>query len=603
MKKQIFLPVIGSGEQDRPLKNSVGVDTSMTWVGKKTPSDFGDGQAWFSDVGLSGELGLSDGSNWYITDIYGTVLPSAGIPVLNTSPTPTVEVSGTLTSHASTATSISGYGALYKADKDTKISHIRIRRLAQTTAVNSDFWQTITVNVRSAKNGTLYASGQFSCTPYATSYNDVTVELRIGGSPITLYYDTLGDKYWIEYVAINRDGGRAPLGFSNTTVPHPDQLLPGTGENSAYQRKSDAAWVLTGGSHTYYFAVEPCFYSIKAIVPARSNISNDLPLVNIYAVVGRECNVYFDGLCKDNYKNYEWGVSSSIGTLQNNRLTVTPVAAATTALTISVKDRATGATIASSAVSILSAAAAAAKTKTILLIGDSTTANGEVVTELNVLDAADANTSFTFIGTKGAGANLHEGVAGWTTTSATTAGSPFFVGGIIDFTAYMAANGYASVDLVIINLGINDVFSSTTDAGAETASDTAVNNLGKLVTSIQKFNSNCHVAIALTSPPCYNQDGYGKNYGATSTLARNKRNIIILYNRLIAAFNGKTASKLWLLPYNVSLDTENNMIVETVAVNSRNATTTVKQANGVHPAATGYLQIADAAFAFIKNLP
>lgn len=61
MKKQIFVPVIGSGEQDIPVKSSIGIDTSMTWATKKAPDDAGIGQFWFSDIR---EIYYSDGVSW-----------------------------------------------------------------------------------------------------------------------------------------------------------------------------------------------------------------------------------------------------------------------------------------------------------------------------------------------------------------------------------------------------------------------------------------------------------------------------------------------------------------------------------------------------------
>jgi hypothetical protein len=49
MKKQIYPPVIGSGQQDVPVKMSIGIDTSMTWANKLTPQNYGIGSVIFSD--------------------------------------------------------------------------------------------------------------------------------------------------------------------------------------------------------------------------------------------------------------------------------------------------------------------------------------------------------------------------------------------------------------------------------------------------------------------------------------------------------------------------------------------------------------------------
>ncbi|MFA6060728.1 MAG: SGNH/GDSL hydrolase family protein [Taibaiella sp.] len=558
-----------------------------------TASVFGDGKWTVNGV----DEYLSNGTAWTSTPI-----ALADPVVLNSVPLAVIPVSGTLSSKGNTNLLISGYGATFSTTEDLKFSHINIKKLAQTTAAGTDFWQTITVNVRATdKNGAIVASGTFSTTPYAATYSDALVELWSGGLPKTLTVDDLGATYWVEYVATNRDGGRAPVGFSDTTVAPSNQLLPAVGNNTGYQLKANGTWSITAGFDKYYFAIEPFYYSATEETPTAKQISSELFLPPIYAVVGRECNVYFDGLTSISFDKLGWDVTCAIGTHQNERFTVTPAtASASTALTISAIDPATLDVVATKAGTIQVAAAAAAGTLTCLFIGDSTTANGEVVTEVNVLATADADLAITMLGTKGTGANIHEGIAGWTSTLFTTTGSPFFVGGKIDFAGYMTANSYAGVDRVIINLGINDVFSATTDDAAKVSADTCINNIGKLITSIQSYSSTCHIGLAITTPPSINQDAFGKSYDSGQTYYRYKRNLSILYSKLLAKFSGKTASKLWLLPYNVSLDTVNNMIVETVAVNSRNSATVVRQANGVHPAASGYLQIADAAYAWIK---
>ena len=428
------------------------------------------------------------------------------------------------------------------------------------------------------------------------------IELWSGGVQKTVTDADLGTTYFIEYIATNRDGGRAPIGFSNTTIPPTNQVLPGNG-NVWYQLKSNGTWTKTigAGSSTYYLAVEPFFYSSSTIIPSQASYINELLLPPVYAVVGRECNVYFDGLTQAKHNDLAWDVTCAIGTQQDERFTVVPTTASTsTALTITAQDKSTLTSVATKTGTIQVAAATAAGTLTCLFIGDSTTASGEVVTEVNVLDTADANIALTMIGTQGSGANLHEGHAGWSATTFTTTGSPFFIGGKIDFAAYMTANAYTSVDRVAINLGINDMFAATTDAEAKIAADTCIDNIGKLITSIHRYNANCIIGVALTSPPSISQDAFGKNYASGQTYYRFKRNLTILYSKMLAKFSGLTASKVWLLPYNISLDTENNMISEVVTVNSRNSLQVIRQVNGVHPGQSGYLQIADTAYAWIK---
>jgi hypothetical protein len=178
-----------------------------------------------------------DGISWLDSGI-----SAIGAQVIKTTPIAAIPVTGTLACAASTVTTISGWGGKFTARTDLSFSHVKIRRLAQTTAAESDYWQTITVNVRSTdKDGAIVASGSFSATPYATSFNDVLVELWSAGIPKTLTKADLGDTYWVEYAATNRDGGRSPLGFSDTTVAPTNQVLPALGTNTGYQLKSNGA--------------------------------------------------------------------------------------------------------------------------------------------------------------------------------------------------------------------------------------------------------------------------------------------------------------------------------------------------------------------------
>ena len=55
-----------------------------------------------------------------------------------------------------------------------------------------------------------------------------------------------------------------------------------------------------------------------------------------------------------------------------------------------------------------------------------------------------------------------------------------------------------------------------------------------------------------------------------------------------------------MIPGNVNLDTENNFPTVKEAVNAQNPTVTVRQSNGVHPAVSGYNQMGDVYYAWLK---
>ena len=58
--------------------------------------------------------------------------------------------------------------------------------------------------------------------------------------------------------------------------------------------------------------------------------------------------------------------------------------------------------------------------------------------------------------------------------------------------------------------------------------------------------------------------------------------------------------KLVMIPGNVNLDTENNFPTVKEAVNAQNPALTVRQSNGVHPAVSGYNQMGDVYYAWLK---
>ena len=169
----------------------------------------------------------------------------------------------------------------------------------------------------------------------------------------------------------------------------------------------------------------------------------------------------------------------------------------------------------------------------------------------------------------------------------------------IDFPNYLSTNSLATPDYVIIDLGVNDSFNFTTDADVEALTTTAFAQLDTLITSIKAANSSVKIGIAI--PAVYaNQDAFGISYQCGQTAWRAKRNIVIWNRKLIAYFSNKEAQNIYLVASGLNVDTENNYPTTTQAINSQNSNTVTIQNNGVHPDTSGYKQIGDALFAFIK---
>lgn len=182
-----------------------------------------------------------------------------------------------------------------------------------------------------------------------------------------------------------------------------------------------------------------------------------------------------------------------------------------------------------------------------------------------------------------------------------TAGNPFWDGSSLNFANYLSINSLSAPDIVLIQLGVNDTFGLTTDAAVDSFTVTAFPKLDLLITSIKAANPT--VKIGVCSPPSYaDQDAFGTNYGCGQTSWRAKRNIVRFNRNLFAYFKDKEVSNIFAVGSGVNVDAENNFPTGVGQVNSHNTNTITMQTNAVHPADSGYKQIGDALFAFIKAI-
>lgn len=332
----------------------------------------------------------------------------------------------------------------------------------------------------------------------------------------------------------------------------------------------------------------------------------------VFGVQGRECNVYLDNLHIADASDYLHDVTSesSVGQHQSERWTWTPAAAlASGALTVAAHEKLSGTLLTTKTAQLRAAASSAGTgtTKKVLVIGDSLVNAGTITQTLIDIAAGDVM-GVTMLGTRGTGPNYHEGRGGWTISNYTSnysdgtyGANPFWIGGAVNVPQYLIDNSVATPDWVFIHLGINDVFSQTTDSGASAAADAAFTNLDTLITSIKAAGAGVKVGLMLPSPPSSDEDAFGFSYATGQTKWRFKRNILIWARQLIAKYSGQEASRIYVVPTNTALDTVNNMSrAASAPVNSRSSVNVARQNNGVHPAASGYQQIGDALWAFLK---
>ena len=212
----------------------------------------------------------------------------------------------------------------------------------------------------------------------------------------------------------------------------------------------------------------------------------------IYGMVGLEMSVYLDCL-RSGRTPRVYDVTSSYGVQPDERWTWTPGSTLDAgAWSVAVQDADNLSTIASASASldVVSATAAAGASKRFLCLGDSTTA--AAVYTARLLALATANSSAvqpTLLGTLGSGSNKHEGRGGWTLANYFSAAAPggvtnpFYNSGTsrFDMAYYLSNTGQSAPHAVLIHLGINDVFSATSDAAVNSIMDTYIDQLSRII--------------------------------------------------------------------------------------------------------------------------
>lgn len=351
----------------------------------------------------------------------------------------------------------------------------------------------------------------------------------------------------------------------------------------------------------------------------------------IPALEGRELNMYFDNIIQTSVPLDQLCVDvvCSKGAQFEKFWRYTPTSgdAGSTTITVSVwtKDRATQlATATSTLKTVALSYPSSPVSRNVLLIGDSTLANGIVAAELVRLFSGDSKYALSLVGSNTGNVNdsgsvsrsvALDAISGWTcalfnadTATAWTqingsarTGSPFVYSGAFNFASYLSDKGIAmsSGDWVIINLGINDVFSYLDDASANTQITAMLGILSNWITSIQSAVSGIRIGLCLTSPPCSSQDGFSV-YNSGQTRLRYVRNIKLLRDAILAAYDSASVGNVIVIPYHVGLDTVNNCATVSAALNARNSATYTQQTNSVHPGASGYWQLADLLRSFLK---
>lgn len=501
---------------------------------------------------------------------------------------------------------------------------------------------------------------------------------------------------WVEYHADGLAGNKAAsLSTSKTSTRYTTSTDINTPLASSSNDDSGDGGVtfVVGTFQSQPFAKSNFLTNLSTqlgIVPVVDRSKILLP-ADVYTVEGIEMNAYFRNVLipgfATTFGGYTLDVNCTKGKQYATGWRLAPVVADAGSTSLSLTSYIGGLQIASKTTTVRTVAKAAGSgvNRKLLVIGDSTTANGTMTGELLNLFGVGDVMDITLLGTQGTGSNKHEGHSGYQISDYATIGRTLFkfdVTGIttppginaiytnngssfqvvevnitsgtgyfstvrtgtndpiapgiltktfgtgdvtisfsvvtistanpfwnsstslFDFAKYLTDNGLTMTagDWVCFHLGINDVFSITSDTTLNTKISTMLSQLDAMVTNIQAIVPGIRIGIFTTIPPSGSQDAWAANYSNDQYLGRYLVNWSTWVESALAHFDttGMKTNNIFIIPAHLNVDRDNNFPTETVAVNARNSATITRQNNAVHPAASGYYQIADVVYSVLK---
>lgn len=353
----------------------------------------------------------------------------------------------------------------------------------------------------------------------------------------------------------------------------------------------------------------------------------------VYAAVGKECNIYFRNIITSiNPNKYFFEVKCPIGRTDSDRYRVTPSAEniGEHPLTIKIYDE-YGLIKQQNLTLIVAPEITRKRDISLLLIGDSQTVAEGYPDHLYSLLKEEKNISFNMVGTNSsnyseptAGGVAHEGYGGWGwrtffnnygidenddndglhPRSPSVRNSRFlFPDGNsckFDFAQYCAKyNNGRYPDFIIIMLGTNDVFCCKSDKEVDKEWQKNVYPyMRQMVAEFRKCNPAIHIAFASVMPGAASQDAFGKCYGTSYNMRRWRLNLQRYHLKLQKAVK---ILNVGFIPVHTAIDCVNSFPFEEENLNSNDTRKISRICNGVHPAITGYRQIADCIFAYLKQ--
>ena len=170
-----------------------------------------------------------------------------------------------------------------------------------------------------------------------------------------------------------------------------------------------------------------------------------------------------------------------------------------------------------------------------------------------------------------------------------------------DLKAYCGKYNQGNVpDTLIVMLGINNIFCAKSN---EEIDKIWLNEIypymKKMVEEFRKLDPSIHIAFCTSTPGAFTQDAFGTNYQCGYTLWQWRKNLCYYMGKFFLAVKELNVG---VIPVHAVVDGDNGYPEAEEPANQRSEKMISRQINAVHPNPSGYKQIGDCMFAYLKHM-
>ncbi len=225
----------------------------------------------------------------------------------------------------------------------------------------------------------------------------------------------------------------------------------------------------------------------------------------------------------------------------------------------------------------------------VLFLGDSLIDQNYYTAEVSKL-FEDDSLKLSFLGTRGADGARHEGRGGWSAydycNSASKYGysNPFLHDGKFDFEYYMDKNNYDGVDIVVLNLGINDLNLLEHNSHKE-----ILGYFSEIIDGIHDYDPSTEVLINLPILPYNSGENEAYRYDRLE-----------LAESLYDEFGEREEEGVIIVPLYLSVDPGMSYKLHDPVIDEFNQDYGMIVTDATHPNIPGYTQMAEMTYNYIK---